>query len=106
MVGTRDTFGGHVMAREGFASFRVENAELYNLGQQGVAGRYPLHWHMAGRVSPDTSYVRSNSLHHNFQRCVVCHGTMGCRVEDNVAFETLGHCYFLEDGVEADTVLR
>ena len=27
-------------------------------------------------------------------------------VEDNVAYEHLGHCYFLEDGVEKDTVLR
>ena len=27
-------------------------------------------------------------------------------IEDNVAYEHLGHCYFLEDGVEKDTVLR
>ena len=27
-------------------------------------------------------------------------------MEDNVAYEHLGHCYFLEDGVEKDTVLR
>ena len=31
---------------------------------------------------------------------------MGCVIEDNVAFETLGHCYFLEDGVEEGTVMR
>ena len=27
-------------------------------------------------------------------------------MEDNVAYEHLGHCYFIEDGVEKDTVLR
>ena len=43
------------------------------------------------------------SLH---QRCVTCHGSFGCLMEDNVAYEHLGHCYFLEDGVEKDTVLR
>ena len=42
----------------------------------------------------------------SFQRCVTCHGSFGCLVEDNVAYEHLGHCYFLEDGVEKDTVLR
>ena len=40
------------------------------------------------------------------QRCVTCHGSFGCLIEDNVAYEHLGHCYFLEDGVEKDTVLR
>ena len=100
-----DTFGGHVVAREGFASFKVENAELTSLGQQGIVARYPLHWHMAGNVSADTSYVRNNSIHHTLQRCVTCHGSFGCVIEDNIAFESLGHCYFMEDGVENGTIM-
>ena len=40
------------------------------------------------------------------QRCVTCHGSFGCQIQDNVAYEHLGHCFFLEDGVEKDAVLR
>ena len=100
-----DTFGGHIIAREGFKAFKVENAEFTKLGQQGIVGRYPLHWHMAGDLTPGTSYVRSNSIHHTLQRCVTCHGSFGCNIENNVAFESLGHCYFMEDGVERGTVM-
>jgi cell migration-inducing and hyaluronan-binding protein len=28
------------------------------------------------------------------------HGTNGVSIEDNVAFDTFGHCYMTEDGVE------
>ena len=31
---------------------------------------------------------------------------MGCLIEDNVAFETFGHCFFMEDGVESGTIMR
>ena len=101
-----DTFGGHIIAREGFKSFKVENAELTKLGQQGIVGRYPLHWHMAGNLTLGTSYVRKNSIHHTLQRCVTCHGSFGCQIENNVAFESLGHCYFMEDGVERGTLMK
>ena len=64
----RDLFGGHIMVLEGFGSFRVENAEVTKMGQQGEMARYPLHWHMAGEIEPGTtSYVRNNSIHHNNQ---------------------------------------
>ena len=100
-----DTFGGHIMAKKGFKTFKVENAEFTKLGQQGIVGRYPLHWHMAGDLAAGASYVRSNSIHHTLQRCVTCHGSFGCEIENNVAFESLGHCYFMEDGVENGTII-
>ena len=100
-----DTFGGHIIAKKGFKSFKVENAEFTKLGQQGIVGRYPLHWHMTGDITAGSSYVRSNSIHHTLQRCVTCHGSFGCQIENNVAFESLGHCYFMEDGVENGTVM-
>jgi len=101
-----DTFGGHIIAKKDFSTFRVEHAELRQMGQLGIIGRYPLHWHMADQLVAGDSYVANNSIHHTMQRCVTCHGSFGCLVEDNVAYEHLGHCYFLEDGVEKDTVLR
>jgi hypothetical protein len=33
-------------------------------------------------------------------RCVVVHGTNDTLVSTNVAFDIIGHCYYLEDGVE------
>lgn len=30
------------------------------------------------------------------------HGTNGVRIEDNVAFDTKGHCFMTEDGGEYD----
>ncbi|MBN9507458.1 MAG: G8 domain-containing protein [Altererythrobacter sp.] len=35
-----------------------------------------------------------------YSRCVTVHGTNNVRVENNVTFNTVGHCFFLEDGVE------
>jgi len=103
---TYDTFGGHIIAKKDFSTFRVEHAELRQMGQLGIIGRYPLHWHMADQLVAGDSYVANNSIHDTMQRCVTCHGSFGCLIEDNVAYEHLGHCYFLEDGVEKDTVLR
>ena len=46
------------------------------------------------------SRVAKNSIRQSFQRCVVVHGTNQLLVEDNVAFDTFGHCYMTEDGIE------
>ena len=75
------------------------------MGQYGVKGRYPIHWHMAHSVEDRDTYARENSIHDVFQRCVTVHGTHGARVERNVAYKTFGHCYFLEDGGEKNTTL-
>ena len=34
------------------------------------------------------------------------HGSHGVTVQDNVGYHTHGHCYFLEDGGEKDTILN
>lgn len=40
------------------------------------------------------------------QRCYVIHGTNEVVVEENTAFNTFGHCFFLEDGVEVNNIFR
>ncbi len=35
-------FGGHVIARQGFAACRIEGVALEQLGQAGYKGRYPV----------------------------------------------------------------
>ena len=35
----RDMFGGHIIVKQGFSSFKVENAEITKMGQQGIMAR-------------------------------------------------------------------
>ena len=51
------------------------------------------------------SYVRGNSVHHTYNRAVVIHGVHFLRVVNNVAFETMGNTFFVEDGIETKNVL-
>ena len=104
-----DTFGGQIKIFANFGSARIANAEIYHMGQNSVLGAYPVHFHMCGSIDAareEIAYVRSNSIHHTFARCVTVHGTNGLRVEGNMAFDHHGHCYFLEDGSEKRTVFR
>merc|ERR1711970_929094 len=95
-----DTYGGHLKAYKGFETFRIRGAELTKMGQRGIKGRYPIHFHMALEVDSEKAYAMENSIHHVFQRCITVHGTHGVNIVDNVAYSTFGHCYFLEDGGE------
>ena len=51
------------------------------------------------------SYVRRSSVHHTYNRAVAIHGVHHLRVQDNVAFENMGHAYFLSDGIETKNVI-
>ena len=82
---------------------RIENIEVRYSGQMGRIGRYPIHFHMIGSVKK--SYVRKNSIHHTYNRAIAIHGVHYLRVQDNVAFETRGHTYFVEDGLETKNVI-
>ncbi|WP_235913345.1 hypothetical protein, partial [Croceibacterium salegens] len=90
-------FGGHIMAMAG-AKMYVSGVELYRMGQNMHLARYPIHWHIIGKASGQ--YIENASIHDTYSRCVTVHGTDDVRVENNVTFNTVGHCFFLEDGVE------
>jgi len=96
-------FGGQVIVLRG-GTLRASNAEFYNLGQRGKLGRYPIHFHETGDGS--ASLVSDSSIDHSFNRCLTIHGTSGVLVRGNVAFDTVGHCYFLEDGIERGNVFE
>uniref|UniRef100_UPI00398EB529 cell surface hyaluronidase CEMIP2-like isoform X3 n=1 Tax=Pristiophorus japonicus TaxID=55135 RepID=UPI00398EB529 len=104
-----DTFGGHITILRNFASVHLSGVELTNMGQQ-LVGSYPVHFHLAGDVDqkggydPPT-YVDNVAIHHCFSRCVAIHGTNGLLVKDTIGYDTLGHCFFLEDGVEQRNIL-
>jgi G8 domain len=91
--------GGHFMVHHTPGQQQlVQGVEFRNMGQQGLLGRYPIHFHYC--VDSPLSVVSKNTIRQSNQRCVVVHGTNQMRIEENVAFDTKGHCFMLEDGME------
>jgi cell surface hyaluronidase len=91
-------YGGHIMIMDSSSAF-LGGVELTRMGQQGKLRRYPIHFHMQGDAGQG-SYLKDSSIHHAFNRCVTVHGTNKLEIKNNAAFDTIGHCYFLEDGAE------
>jgi len=90
-------FGGHIMAMSGSKMF-VEGVELNRMGQNMHLARYPIHWHLIGDAQGQ--YIRNSAIHDTYSRCVTVHGTNYLDVENNVTYNNIGHCFFLEDAVE------
>jgi hypothetical protein len=82
--------------RQGGASptVRLEHVEIENAGKFDQLGHYPVHFHMLGPVPG--SYVRGISVHGSGNKAVVLHGTEQVLVEDNVAYDVIGHAFYLE----------
>jgi hypothetical protein len=97
-------FGGHTVARQGFAKFQVQGVEFRQLGQGGSIGHYPVHFHLARRTPPST-YLDDSSVDVSMTRWVVLHGTQGVTLARNVGYESIGHGFYLEDGTETDNKL-
>lgn len=92
-------YGAHVMLRGVTAIGRISGVAFIRAGQTNVLGRYPVHFHMLGDAG-SSSFLQDSSIWNSFYRCVSVHGTNGVRVSRNVAHDAIGHCYYLEDGVE------
>jgi hypothetical protein len=98
-------FGGHVIARQGFAAFQIQGVEFRQLGQGGKLGHYPIHFHMArnaARETPNDTFVRDSSINESMTRWIVVHGTQGVELSRNVGYRSIGHGFYLEDAVETD----
>ncbi len=76
----------------------VSGVELNRMGQNMHLARYPIHWHVLGEGQGQ--YIENSSIHDTYSRCVTVHATNNVRVENNVTYNTVGHCFFLEDAVE------
>ena len=97
-----DGGGGHLrfLSHGGASHVRMSWVELDGLGVPGELGQYPIHFHHFGEGTG--SYVDSLSIHHSLNRAVTLHGAQNVQVRDCLAYETLGHAYFLEDGTESN----
>ncbi len=91
-------FGGHIMAMIGSKMY-VDGVELNRMGQNMHLARYPIHWHLIGDGGQG-QYIKNSAIHNTYSRCVTVHGTNYLDVENNVTYNNIGHCFFLEDGVE------
>jgi cell migration-inducing and hyaluronan-binding protein len=80
------------------STMQVSGVEFFRMGQHENLARYPIHWHLVGDTQ--AQYIENSAIHDTYSRCVTVHGTNNVRVENNVAYNNVGHCYFLEDGVE------
>ena len=90
-------FGGHVMAMPSSKMY-VSGVEFNLMGQHLTLARYPIHWHLVGDAKGQ--YIKNSAIHDTFNRCVTVHGTHNLRIENNVTYNNVGHCFFLEDGIE------
>ncbi|OXB64791.1 hypothetical protein ASZ78_010384 [Callipepla squamata] len=104
-----DTFGGHIKILKNFTSVHLSYVELKQMGQQQI-GSYPVHFHLCGDVDEkggysSKTYLDGLSIHHCFSRCVTVHATNGLLIKDTIGYDTLGHCFFIEDGIEQRNTL-
>lgn len=91
-------FGGHMLVMEG-GSAQVEGISLLKMGQKGLRGRYPIHWHLAKDRASD--FIKNSAVVDSFQRAVVMHGTNNVLVEGNVSYNVTNHAFVWgEDGNE------
>lgn len=91
--------GGHLMVMHTpTVDQNLSGVEIRQFGQMGKAWRFPVNFHMCRSV--DGSVVSKNVIREAYYKCVVAQGTDDLSIKDNVAFDTRGHCYALQDGSE------
>ena len=73
---------------------KIQHIEVFNAGKFGNMGHYPIHFHML-EAAPG-SYVQGSSIYNSANKAVVVHATQQVRIEDNVAYNVLGHQFYLE----------
>ncbi|MCV6586609.1 MAG: hypothetical protein OIF47_13830 [Marinibacterium sp.] len=99
-----DGLGGHTMVMMGAEQY-IEGVEYYRMGQEGVLGRYPVHWHKL-QTDGAGQYASGISVHGSYNKGITIHDTNETWVEDTVIFDTLGHGVYFEDATETGNVLK
>jgi hypothetical protein len=77
---------------------RLSYVEFAQVGQQFIVGRYPVHYHVTYQAN--TSYVNGTSVHESMNRAFSIHGVANNTYVNNVAYDIMGHAFFIEDGSE------
>lgn len=113
--------GGHAMFMGRNSTIKIDGVEFRRMGQAGVIGRYPIHFHMMSYNMPDGmilpsdgtflglatgQYIKNCSIHQSAQRAIVIHGTHGLDILRNVCYDITAHAIFLEDGSEKSNTIK
>ena len=93
-----DGYGGHTMVMDGAEQY-ISGAEYYRMGQEGIVGRYALHYHLLDDA--EGQYIKNVSVHDTYNKGITVHGTSNTVISENVIFNTSGHSLFFEDGSES-----
>ena len=102
--------GAHMMimgAHNGMptaGSAKISNVNFLRMGQRGLVGRYPFHWHMLANDGAG-QYVKNCVIQNSFNRMITIHGTHYTEVRGNVGYDHIGHGVFLEDGSEQFNII-
>lgn len=104
-----DKYGAHIIIHspepeKDLVKARIENVELYRVGQAFHLGRYPINFHLLGDMT--SYYLRGCSIWRSFNRAVNIHGTHNLLVEHNVIYDVKGGAFFLEDGIETGNIIQ
>ena len=94
--------GLHVVAHSGGEGV-VSYARIERGGQHGLAGKYPLHFHLAGSC-PRCKFV-GNAIENSKQRGIIIHGSHRTLVSENVLFDIKGSGIYVEDGNEMENTI-
>ncbi len=98
------SFGGQMIARQGFLSVQIQGVEFFQMGEGGRIMHYPVHFHMARQV-PANTYVADSTVYDSMTRWYTIHATQGVTLARNVGYLSIGHGYYLEDGSETGNKL-
>jgi len=116
---TTNGMGAHQMAMGLGSRVVIKGVQYQRVGQRGMLGRYPWHFHMPAYDIP-TGAVKTNpltglsdgyfqdgqaviedcSVLDSMNRIVSLHGCRGVLVKNAFGDNIAGHAYFLEDGSE------
>jgi hypothetical protein len=103
----KNYYGGHTIVRQGFASYQVQGVEFWRLGQGGIIGRYPVHFHMARKTpqpsdanQPAVTFLKDCTIDDSMTRWITVHATQGVTLQRNVGYRSIGHGFYLEDATE------
>lgn len=90
--------GGHLMAGDS-STAKISSVEFHRMGRTNQVGRYPVHLHLLGTGGVD-SFVSDCSVHESYYRAFVVHSTNNTLITRNVAYDVIGHAFYLESGEE------
>ncbi|CAK0820094.1 unnamed protein product [Prorocentrum cordatum] len=94
--------GLHVMMGPGSVGV-VRHARVEYCGQNGIKGRYCLHFHLLGQC-PECIF-QGNAIVESFQSGITIHGTHRTTVDSNVLWMNRGVGIYTEDGNEMNNTI-